>query len=60
MSDLIPGNTSSNTPIAIGSSVSGRLDFNGDTDWYRATERIVGASPLMPVSEVDLIRAKNG
>jgi hypothetical protein len=35
MSDLIPGNTSSNTPIAIGSSVSGRLDFNGDTDWYR-------------------------
>lgn len=35
MSDLIPGNTSSNTTISIGSSVSGRLDFNGDTDWYR-------------------------
>ena len=35
MSDLIPGNISTNTTIAVGSSVSGRIDFNGDTDWYR-------------------------
>ena len=35
MADLIPGNTSSNTTITVGTSVNGRLDFNGDTDWYR-------------------------
>ena len=35
MSDLIPNNSSSTTTISVGTSVSGRVDFNGDTDWYR-------------------------
>lgn len=35
MSDLIPSNISSTANITVGTSVSGSIDFNGDTDWYR-------------------------
>jgi subtilisin family serine protease/subtilisin-like proprotein convertase family protein len=34
MSDLIPSNIFSTAKITVGSSVNGRIDFNGDKDWY--------------------------
>jgi hypothetical protein len=35
MSTEIPGNISSTASISVGQSLSGHLDFNGDTDWYK-------------------------
>lgn len=35
MSTEVPGNISSVSVISVGSNLSGQIDFNGDTDWYR-------------------------
>ena len=35
MSAQIPGNVSSTASISVNSTLSGSLDSNGDTDWYR-------------------------
>ncbi len=37
MSAAIPGNTSTTATQEIGKTVSGSLDFLGDTDWYRVS-----------------------
>ncbi len=33
----IPGNASTTATLAVGSTIAGSLDFQGDTDWYRIT-----------------------
>lgn len=35
--DLVPGDSSTAFSIAVGGSVTGTIDFNGDQDWYAFT-----------------------
>ena len=37
IANTIPGNTSTTESITVGSSISGTVDFHGDTDWYRVS-----------------------
>ena len=37
IANTIPGNTSTTESITVGTSITGTVDFNGDTDWYRVS-----------------------
>ncbi|MDB5437858.1 MAG: family beta-propeller repeat protein [Caulobacteraceae bacterium] len=37
MPDSIPGNSSTTASLALGASVSGDIEIQGDVDWYRVT-----------------------
>ncbi|MEO1293759.1 MAG: hypothetical protein AAFV62_13210, partial [Pseudomonadota bacterium] len=50
MVDTVPGDISTTFTISVGTEVFGRIDFDGDEDWYRA-ELIAGRTYRMTLLE---------